>query len=100
MLFLEDPFVVFEVQVKKLGLIKKPVETVKAEVGLIDSIRLVEGLFSDKLYIVPKRSDLLTAVPGRNRGELRLKVAKRYRDDAEDFVAEVLRKKREKKAGD
>jgi len=99
LLFLEDPYVVFEVRVQKWGLFKQPVEEVKAEFGVIDSLRFEPGLFKDSLYLVPKRSDLLTAIPGDHEGELRLRVAKRYRAEAQQFVFDLLQTKRDKGLG-
>lgn len=95
--FLDDAFVVFEIQVKKWGLYKEPPETVKAEVGVIDSIRFEVGFFKDKVFVVPRKSELLQAIPGDHKGEIKLKVAKRYRAEAQQFVADVLLRKREKK---
>jgi hypothetical protein len=98
LLFLEAEFVVFEIQVQKWGLYKEPVETVKAELGVIDSIRFEQGFFKDRLYLVPKRAELLAALPGDHTSEIKLKVNKRYRAEAQQFVLDVLQKKREQKA--
>lgn len=94
LLSLEEEFVVFDVRVKKWGLFDEPPEKVKAEFGLIDTIRLDRGIFKDHIFIIPKRSDLLKAVPGTHRGELKLKVAKRYWEQAQKLVEEVVERKR------
>ena len=93
LLFIEDEFLVFEVQMRRWSLYKEPKETVKAELAVIEHIRFAAGFFSDKIFIVPKRSALLEAIPGDHDGELKLNVAKRYRDAAADFVTTVLRRK-------
>lgn len=94
LVYLEEAFVVFEVQVKKWGLYNEPSEKVKAELGVITAIRFEPGIFGDRIYVVPKRMELLEAIPGDHKGELKLKIAKRHRDEAQRFVAEVLLKKR------
>ncbi len=93
LLSLEEEFIVFDVQVKKWGIFDEPPEKVKAEFGLIDTIRLDRGIFKDHIFIVPKRPDLLKAVPGTHKGELKLKVAKRYWEQAQELVMEVISRK-------
>lgn len=97
LLLLEEEFVVFEIRVRKWGLYKEPPELVKVEFGVIDNMRFERGFFKDSIFVVPKRSELLDAIPGDHKGELRLKVAKRYREEAQQFVAEVLRRKRKRR---
>ena len=94
LVFLEDEFLVFEVQVRKWSLYKEPQEKVKAELAVIEHIRFDTGFFSDKIFVVPKRSALLEAIPGDHKGELKLKVSKRYREAAMQFVTDVLGRKR------
>lgn len=88
-LYREDEFLVFEYQVKTLGF-KQPSRIIKVEVPVVVSMRLVPGFFSDRLCIVPKTFALLDALPGPHKGEIKLKVAKRYRADAEALAEEVL----------
>ena len=91
LLFVEEGFLVFDLQEGKCGIFRRRApEKVKAELGLIDHIHLSPGLLTDSLYIVPRRSDLLKAIPGTHKGELRLRVAKRHREQAQTLVAEVL----------
>ena len=66
-----------------------------AELGVIQQIRFGRGLFSDTIYIVPKNLELSNALPGDHKGEVRIKVARRYRHEAESFVDEVRMKIRE-----
>lgn len=94
LVYIEDEYLVFEVKVVKWSMFKQPTETIKAEMTVVDSIRLDTGIFGDSIYIVPKRSDLLDAVPGTHKGELRLKISKRYKQQAQELVAEVLAAKR------
>jgi hypothetical protein len=93
LLFLEEEFVVLEIQVVNFGLIKKQPEKVKAEYALVDSIRFEPGLFSDRIIIVPKKVEVLDAVPGSYKGEIVLKIEKRYRDDARRVVTETERRR-------
>ena len=62
--------------------------------SVIEHIRFDTGFFSDKIFVVPKRAALLEAIPGDHKGELKLKVSKRYRDAAMQFVTDVLGRKR------
>lgn len=94
LLFLEDEFLVFDLQVRRWGLVKQPPETVKAELKVIERITFEQGFFGDRILVVPRRIELLDAIPGDHKGEVHLKIAKRYRSDAQDFVSEVLRRKR------
>lgn len=94
LVFLEDEFVVFEIRVKKWGLYEKPTETVKAERSVISHMHFEHGFFNDRLFMVPKRSELLEAIPGNHKGELKLKVAKRYRNEVKRFVDAFARKSR------
>jgi len=99
LLSLEEEYLVFDLQVKKWSLFKAPPEKVKAEFAVIDSIRLERGFFQDHLFIVPKRIDLLNAVPGTHKGELKLNVSKRYREQAEELAAEVRARRSRRQAG-
>ena len=94
LLYLEEEYLVFEIQARKWGLFKSPPEKVKAEFGVIDHITLERGLFGDSIFIVPRRSDLLNAIPGDHKGELKLKVAKRYRELSQSIVSDVTLRKR------
>ena len=89
LLFLEEAFLVFEIRVVKWGIQKQPTETVKVEFGALDHVRFDRGFFKDHIYVVPKRSALLEAIPGSHKGEIQLHIAKRYREQALALVAEV-----------
>lgn len=93
LLYLEDGYLVFEIQVVAWGISKRPVEIVKAELGLIEHVRHQPGILKDSIFIVPKRAQLLEAIPGSHKGELRLKVKKSYRTEAEAFVRALRSKK-------
>ena len=99
LLYLEDEFLVFEVQVRKWGLYEEPREKVKVEYGALDQVRFKPGFFKDHVYVVPKRTALLEAIPGSHEGEIDLLVAKRYRDQALQFVSDVLHRKQRQQAG-
>lgn len=93
LIYLNEEFVVFEVQVTKWSISKQPVETIKVEYGAVDTIRFKNGFFKDSIFVVPKRAALLDAVPGSHKGEIQLKIAKRYRDEAIDLITRFRLKK-------
>lgn len=89
MLYREEEFLVFEFQIETLGFKQAP-RTIKVELPVVVNMRLVPGIFSDRLCIIPKKLALLDALPGSHKGEAKLKVAKRYRDDVEALIEDVL----------
>jgi hypothetical protein len=93
--YLEDEFLVFDVRVSTLGgLIDQRSEKIKAEVTVIEEARLERGFFSDRLCFVPRKLELLSAVPGTHKGELKLKVSKSHRDQIEHLIDTLYARKR------
>ena len=90
----EDNFVVFQLQMTTLGMFKREPEIIKIEIAAIDEMRLEKRLFSDRLYIRPKRMKLLEVMPGKHGLEVKLKVRKRHRGSALVLVDSVRRRKR------
>lgn len=95
LVYLEGEFLVFAFQTKKWGLFDSSPEKVMAELGVIQQIRFGRGLFSDNIFIIPKNFELTNALPGDHKGEVRIKVPRRYRQEAQEFVDEVRLKARE-----
>lgn len=98
LMLLEEEYLVFEIQVLEWSISRLPTQIVKAELAVVNHIWFKQGIFKDRIFVVPKRSELLEAIPGTHKGEIRLKVAKRYREQAQQFVAEVLQRKQGIKA--
>ena len=89
---LEDEFLVFQIQTVTLGMFKGDPETIKIEVGAIYDIRHERGLFRDKLYIRPKKLQLLEAMPGKHGVEVQLKIRRKYRSSAL-ILADAVRRR-------
>ena len=87
--YVDEAFLVFEVKTGISGGSKKKQQIIKVEPSALDAIRLDEGAFRDRLYIRPKKRDLLRAMPGTYKEDLTLKIQKQYRADAVRLVEEV-----------
>lgn len=93
LILLDDEFLVFELETALMGEFNKDTHTVKIEPAALQAVYLDHGLVRDQLCIRPKKRDLLDAMPGKYAGELRLKVWRKYRRDAEALVAAVQARK-------
>ncbi|TDI71135.1 MAG: hypothetical protein E2O85_02505 [Bacteroidetes bacterium] len=89
---MEDEFLVFQVQTVTLGMFKEDPETIKIEIGALIDVRHERGLFRDKLYIRPKKLQLLDAMPGKHLLELRLKIRRKHRASALILVDSLRRR--------
>lgn len=87
MLSFDGDFVVLDVQVTALGFVKHEPFQVRVERSVIRDARLARRLRRDRLYLTPKKFELLAAMPGRHRDDLRLDVRSEHRDLAERVVA-------------
>jgi len=88
-IYLEDGFLVVEYQVKKLGLFRLAVQTVKVERGVVKALELRRRLFGDRLIVETTSMALLREVPGKHVSGLELKTQRRHREVIEDFIEEV-----------
>ena len=88
-IYLEEGFLVIEYQIKKLGLFRRPVETVKVERGVVKALELRRKLFGDRLVIETTSMQLLREVPGKHVAGVELRTQRKYRDVIEDFIEEV-----------
>ena len=91
---IEDDFLVFQVQIVTLGLFKQDPEIVKIELTALNEIRLERRLIKDRIYIQPKKLELLEVMPGKHGIELMLKVKRKHRTKALLLVDAVRRRKR------
>ena len=90
----EDEFLVFDVQTGLPGGTSKEQQVIKVELAALAALRLERSAFGDRLYVQPKTSALLEAMPGTHQEELKLKLRRRHRADAEQLVYEARRLKR------
>lgn len=90
LIYLEDEFLVFEIQSGISGGRKSDRQVIKIETKALRTIEISQGMRTDKLSVYPKKSALLDAVPGDHREKVVLNVPKRYRDQLEKLTGKVL----------
>lgn len=89
---LEDEFLVFHVQTETLGMFKQDAETIKIEISALYDVRHERGVFKDKLFIRPKKQQLLDVMPGKHGIEVQLKIKRKHRTTALILVDTVRRR--------
>jgi len=89
MVWFEDGFIVLDVKNKLLGLIDEERDLIKIEPGALSDIYVARRLFKDRLVLVPKKYDLLQAVPGKHANELRLKVWVKKRKQLNRLIVDI-----------
>ena len=89
LLYEEDEFLVFDVETAFMGEFDKESQIIKIEPAAIQEIVLDRGVFKDKLRILPKKRDLLDAMPGEYRREIPLSIWKKHRRDVERLLRSV-----------
>jgi len=77
--YVDDEYLVLEVQTAFLGLFKKEPETFRIDLTDLESVRYKKGLRKDKLCLRTRPLDVLDPVPGVQKGELCLHVARQHR---------------------
>lgn len=90
--YLDDEFLVFEVEDAFIGEFDKEHMVIKVEPAALADIRLDRGIIRDRLYIRPKKRDLLTVMPGTYGEALPLKMWNTQRPRAERLVEAVRRR--------
>lgn len=78
--YLDDEFLVIEVESAVLGLADRERTTVKVAPSALESVRFTRGLFRDRLRIKPEKVDLLKTIPGDHATEIALRIPRKYRD--------------------
>jgi len=91
-IYLDDEFLVFEVEDAFIGEFDKEHMVIKVEPAALTDIRLDRGIIRDRLYIRPKKRDLLTVMPGTYSEALPLTMWNTQRRRAEQLVAAVRRR--------
>jgi hypothetical protein len=97
-LYLDEDFLVFDVEDALAGEFDKEVHVIKVDPAALDAIRLERGLVRDRLFIRPRKSDLLTAMPGKYGVELPLKIWRKHRQTVLELIEEIARRGREEAA--
>lgn len=82
----DETFLVFAVEDALIGEFDRERQVIKVELRALDDLYLERGTFSDRLCIRPKKRDLLQVMPGKHERELKLKLRKKYRDEAARLV--------------
>ena len=90
LIYLEDEFLVFEIQSGISGGSKSDRQVIKIETKALRSVDTTQGIRTDKLSVYPKKSALLDAVPGNHSEKVVLNIPKRYRDQLEKLTEKVL----------
>lgn len=89
LLYLEDEFLVFDINSGLQGIVKGDGQIIKIEVQALAAVRRVHGTMKDALYIRPKKPQLLDVVPGEHETEVKLKVPKAHREALDQLVAHI-----------
>lgn len=92
-IFLDDEYLILEVQDALMGEFDKEHQVIKVDPAALDEIHLERGVVRDRLFIRPRKNDLLEAMPGKHGVELPLKIWRKHRRRLEDLVDEVKRRK-------
>jgi len=90
LVYLDDEFLVFDLQSGLAGVTKNVSRTIKIEPAALVDVRFVQGRIKDALYIRPKKAELLEAMPGDHEVEVKLKIAKQHRRAAERLAGMIF----------
>lgn len=94
-LYLDEDFLVFDVEDALAGEFDKEVHVIKVDPGALGDIRLERGIVRDRLFIRPRKSDLLRAMPGQYGVELPLRIWRKHRQTVLQLMDEIGRRARE-----
>jgi hypothetical protein len=86
---LTDEYLIIQVQVTVMGMVKQKPLTVKIAPEALHSANYRRRPFKDRITLRPWKTSLLEAVPGKHEGEVELRVKRAYRDEAEGLVADI-----------
>jgi hypothetical protein len=89
LVYLDDGHLVLDLQSKFLGLGKGDRRVIKVAPTALHDVALDTGLVRDKLRLLPRRLDLLEAVPGKHPREVALRIYRKHRPWTEDLVDEL-----------
>lgn len=89
LLILESDSLILEFQVKDeiLGVVKGKPKSFKIPLVALDSVAYSQNIFSAKVELRVKRLRDLEGIPNAEKGEIKLKIARRDRQRAKEFVS-------------
>ena len=91
LLYLEDEFLVFDLQSGFPGGQKDDRHLIKIETSAVKDMQLKPGAGSDRLFIWPKKEALLEAMPGNHQGgKIKLTVKRKHREALEKMLGVML----------
>ena len=91
-LYLESDYLVLEVVSGLPGVTRSRTRRVEIALEAVESIRFESGLRKDSIFL-DCGARMLEAIPGHHAGELRMRISRRHRSDA-DLLARVVRERR------
>lgn len=95
LVYLDDEFLVFDLQRGLSGVTKSETRTIKIEPAALAGVRFNRGTLKDALYFRPKKRELLDAMPGDHEVEVKLRIAKRHRRASERLASRILHRIKE-----
>ncbi len=92
LLYLENEFLVFDLQSGIAGGQKEDRHVIKVEPAALQDIEIKAGAVYDNLLIWPKKEKLLLAIPGNHKdGQIKLSVKRKHREALEKIVESAWR---------
>ncbi|MFQ5571620.1 MAG: hypothetical protein ACE5G0_18220 [Rhodothermales bacterium] len=71
------------------GVLKSGINTVRLTLANLESARFSKSMFRATLTLRVRSMSLIDAIPGARRGEIKLRFARKYRDDAHTFATQL-----------
>jgi hypothetical protein len=90
--YLDTEFLVLDMEVASWGGLQKKDRIIKIEPKALDFVSFRRGLVKDQICLRPKSETFLNAVPGNHRGEVQLRIWRKYRLDGKLLVQELRRR--------
>lgn len=90
--YFDDEFLVFDVETALFGEFNGEEQTIKIEPKAINDLEYEKGVFKDKLFVRPKKRDLLKAMPGSFDEEIKLRVAHKHRKKVRRLIKEFYKR--------
>lgn len=87
--YMDEEFLVLDIETSLFGEINTGDSIIKVEPTALREVRIETRIFRDRLVLVPKKRDLLDAVPGSHKGELQLRIWRKHRPKTHELVFEL-----------
>jgi hypothetical protein len=79
----------FETQDSIFGMFKSGIKTITIPFDAIDEIGFKKSIWGNKIEVRLNRLDLIRSIPGQNRAEIKLSIARKHTDLAGDAIRSV-----------